>query len=277
MNYETIEVKDTESLVQHLISYEAHWMFRGHSSETWGLDSTLERMLAPLGWSPELAKKCEDFSLFRFRSNAHHYVTSETLPTSKLGWLSLMQHHGVPTRLLDFTVSPFIAAFFAFDGVDPDQNDRCAIWAIDYRSLTKKVFSYIKKQNKKFNFSYSESQMQQDKVFEAVIDKNSYNVLWITEPGIFNLRLERQRGTFLLSGNIGKKTTDLLPNFLSSETIKKIVVPAKLTSEIFKVMDKMGISNSRLFSNIDGLGKDIKNEILHQVTYKGRSQINTKT
>ena len=274
MYYETIEIKSRSNIIEHLMSYESHWMFRGHSSEQWIFESSLERILkTPLKWSPELAKKCEELSLFRFQSNAHHYITSEILPKSKLGWLSLMQHHGVPTRLLDFTVSPFIALFFAFDNVDPDQEDNCAIWAIDYRALTKSVLEFVEKQNCEFNLSYSEVQMKQDKVFEDIIDKNEYSVLWVTEPGIFNLRLERQMGTFLLSGDIGKKITDLLPTHLSPDTLKKIVLPANLSMEVFKIMEKIGVSNSRLFSDIDGLGKDIRNELLNQVTYKGRQTI----
>lgn len=266
--YETLEVNDINRLIEHLMTYEAHWMFRGHSSETWILESSIERLLKPIGWSPDLATSCESFSVFKFHSNAHHYVTKETLPTSKLGWLSLMQHHGVPTRLLDFTVSPFIALFFAFDGVNPEQEDRCAIWAIDYRDLTKKVIEYIKEQDKNFSLSYSEVQMKQDLVFETIINQNSYDVLWTTEPGVLNLRLERQKGTFLLSGNIRKRISDLLPKFLSNQTYKKIIIPASLSTEAYKIMDKMGISNSRLFSDIDGLGKDIKNEILQHVVLK---------
>lgn len=41
-------------------------------------------------------------------------------------WLALMQHHGAPTRLLDFTWSPFVSAFFALERATKD----AAIWAI---------------------------------------------------------------------------------------------------------------------------------------------------
>ena len=112
--------------------------------------------------------------------------------------------------------------------------------------------------------------MRQDEVFETIVNNNSYEVLWITEPGILNLRLERQKGTFLISGSIGKRITDLLPMFTTSESLKKIVIPTSLAIDAFRILEKVGINHSRLFSDIDGLGRDVKNEILHQVTYIGR-------
>ena len=80
------------------------------------METTLERIIKP--WDRELAEKSEGLSLRTFQKKVHHYLAHDVLPESKLGWLALMQHHGAPTRLLDFTESPFIALFFAFDGID---------------------------------------------------------------------------------------------------------------------------------------------------------------
>jgi hypothetical protein len=264
MVWDEITIDNLDDLLRHLLSYESHWLFRGHSSEEWLLKSSLERLLEPIGWTSDFAKTCEDVAYIQFHSKAHLYVSKEILPNSKLAWLAMMQHHGVPTRLLDFTVSPFFALFFAFDGLKLEKSDNCAIWALDYRSLMKSVLIYIKGQDNNFKMSYNDVQKQQDEVFETVIDKNSYDVLWTTEPGIFNLRLERQKGSFLLSGNIGKRISDLLPEFFSKDTLKKIIIPASLSNKIYLVLEQMGINNSRLFSDIDGLGKDIKNELFQE-------------
>jgi hypothetical protein len=247
-----------------LLSYESHWLFRGHSSDKWALESTLERTLKPTGWDPEWAQISEEYCLFEFKARAHHYIAQESLPTSKLGWLSMMQHHGVPTRLLDFTESPFVALFFAFDGIKPMPEDSCAIWAIDYRALTKKSIDVIREADKNFTLSYKEVQMHQDAVFE-LIDQNAYDVLWTTEPGKFNLRLERQMGSFLISGNIRKRVSELLEILMPAGTFRKIVIPSAFADEVFIILKKMGINNSRLFSDIDGFGKDIKNEIAYQI------------
>jgi hypothetical protein len=262
--WDEIKLTDIDAIIKHLLSYEPHWLFRGQSSDKWFLESSLERMLKPIGWTPEIAKLCEDLALFRFKSKAQLYVSQEKIPESKLGMLSMMQHHNIPTRLLDFTESPFVALFFAFDGVKPEQIDNCALWGLDYRNLMKSVLEYIKSKDNSFDKSYNDVQKEQDEVFEKIIDKNSYDVLWTTEPGIFNLRLERQKGSFLVSGNIGKRISDLLPEYFSKTSLKKIIIPAHLSNKVYLALEQMGINNSRLFSDIDGLGKDIRNELFQE-------------
>ena len=62
--------------------------------------------------------------------NAHAYLEAHHMPRDTVEWMALMQHHGAPTRLLDWSTSPYVAAFFALEeAVDPTAT--CAIWAID--------------------------------------------------------------------------------------------------------------------------------------------------
>ena len=48
------------------------------------------------------------------------------VPANRLEWLALMQHYGTPTRLLDFTRSPYVACYFALEELprtDPDKSE----------------------------------------------------------------------------------------------------------------------------------------------------------
>ena len=52
-------------------------------------------------------------------------------------WLSLMRHYGIPTRLLDWTHSFLVAAYFAVD--DADKARDCAIWALDFNLIDDEI------------------------------------------------------------------------------------------------------------------------------------------
>lgn len=110
-----VVVHDTKGLVAELVGLGVNWVFRGQRDSKWSVQSSLERYLPPNKFS-EHAAGVEEYFLAKFQSVAHHYVARDLLPSRKLGWLSLMQHHGVPTRLIDFTESPFIAFFLRLMG-----------------------------------------------------------------------------------------------------------------------------------------------------------------
>ncbi len=265
MFWSEVECHTIDDLLSHLVSYDSGWLFRGQSRESWELSPTLERTLGSGGWNPGMAKKCEDYSMHVFRSKAHHYLSRDLLPTTKLGWLSLMQHHGVPTRLLDFTESPFIALFFALDGISVDQDERCALWALEYRSLMKSAVNKLEQSEESFNLGYSEVQMKPDEIFDEFVEECEHEMLWVTEPRLFNLRLERQKGTFLLSTNVSRRIQDLLPLEQPPEKVRKILIPASLANGVFRLLRSMGIDHAKLFGDIDGLAKDVKNEMSYQV------------
>jgi len=62
-----------------------------------------------------------------FERKSHLFLADPPRHDDQIEWLALMQHHGAPTRLLDFTWSPYVAAFFALERASDD----AAVWALN--------------------------------------------------------------------------------------------------------------------------------------------------
>jgi hypothetical protein len=117
-----------------------------------------------------------------------------------------------------------------------------------------------------FKFTYEEALYLQDSIFNQYIYGSSHNILWITEPKVFNLRLERQKGTFVLCADITRRIKDILEEY-KEEYVHKIIIPATLTREIFKILTDMGIDNCNLFADLDGLGSDVRRTLKHTMPH----------
>ena len=128
------------------VQRRAPWVFRGQRDANWKLTSSYERARGRLGLSKlneRLSRISEYTALEEFKRNASHLLPRE--PSSQLEWLALMQHYGAPTRLLDFSESPFVALYFALDGNRAEsedtsksrsrKNDRFSVWAINLSCL----------------------------------------------------------------------------------------------------------------------------------------------
>jgi hypothetical protein len=108
-----IEFEDWMSLIPFLDAADG-WIFRGQEEyPDTPLQTSLERAAEFLG---EPALTLESRTLRELRRRAK-LSGERNLPEEKdlVGWLALLQHHGAPTRMLDFTSSVYVALFFAVE------------------------------------------------------------------------------------------------------------------------------------------------------------------
>nr|WP_199897410.1 FRG domain-containing protein [Acetobacter persici] len=254
-------IDNINDLIQSLDSLENCYIYRGQANAEWPLQSSLERTISS-SWSHENVKKFEDFSLKQFKSKFRIYDKENSCPTSKLSWLSAMQHYGVPTRLLDFTSSPYVALYFALESYNPYLGKDISIFAINYEDYLTKSLAHIKKYNSDFKYSLDDLSEKQDLIFDDFVDLRSHNIIWITEPEILNVRLDRQAGSFLMSGNREIKIEDAL-NLDIYETCSfiKFIIPHSLYREIFALLRKMNLNSKSLYGDLDGLSRSIRMEM----------------
>jgi hypothetical protein len=174
-----------------------YYSFRGQGDSKWGLATTLERLTVP-----SMVGDRERYILKAFKSRAHHYI--QTPPTSQdnVEWLSIIQDYGGPTRLLDFTHSFYVAAFFALEST---KEDAC-IWAISdldlFFSSNSPDYTFIKP-GKEYFLSTVEDY---NSFAEAVIldEAKSIDLVIKIIPTRLNERLAVQKGFFLFNCNANK-------------------------------------------------------------------------
>jgi len=252
-----IELKSMDQLIKSLNELPNNYIYRGHSNLSWKLQSTLERVLE--NNYETKGKKFEEYAIDNFKSRFHLYDKSNIKPETKLEWLSIMQHYGVPTRMLDFTKSPYVAIYFALEHIVKADQGSFVIYAIDFRSIMKKSLDHLTEQDKSIRVTYDEMlYYERDKLFN-IIDEKAYEVLWIVEPNVSNLRIEKQSGCFLISGNIKKTIEQILKSEIYSNVKNyRFIVPNSFWDNIYTLLQRMNIDSKTIYGDLEGLSKSIK-------------------
>src|SRR5215216_4124577 len=202
-----------------------NWAFRGQINACWPLRTAIERTDFI-----KLRKGIEAEFVAEFQRGARNYLNKDELPEHLIEWLALMQHHGAPTRLLDFTRSPFIAAFFAYEQcfVQPDID--VAIWAINFNFFKTKALEELKNE---LSIEIEENKnLINERLFEKIFYQNNCNLVFPVEPFRMNRRYSLQQSIFVSTGNSSESFISQL-NFLGEE-ITKAVIRIELPSVLQK-------------------------------------------
>jgi len=110
------------------------FIWRGHASDRWLLESTLDRLLRNLGKLKHKTVRNEHLERYRYSTRGRRGVNPPKLETEN-EWWALGQHFGLATPLLDFTASPYVAAYFAFYPEESDGADRRAVFGVSRISV----------------------------------------------------------------------------------------------------------------------------------------------
>lgn len=252
------------------------WCFRGQRNASWKLDTSLDRAVfreysSENGWgSYHLNRqKVIDEVLFRFQQQAHQYVPKLPSRDDLGSWLALMQHYGVPTEFLDWTKSPYVALYFAFEEKPPKEVG-CALWAIDLDWLEQKwrvlLSEEVRTPGERWKFL---GPKERASYLSSLLGKSSASVIVSIDPLQLDARMVAQSGFFLcklfhqatfsqilMTMMIHPKTSDG-PDLPDRPVVRKLAMPSELRIEFLRRLRKMNIHRASLFPGLDGFGKSL--------------------
>jgi hypothetical protein len=265
--------EDFDVLISHMID-QGHllkeiFFFRGQSDKKWSLLPSFTRILNKIDigfflkdYDVEITKK--------FKSIARQHIPQNMTPDDEdwVGWWQLMQHYKVPTRLLDWTISPYVAAYFAvIENIDNDG----AIWAVNYTCLEKAVEKELKKEH----CSTTETDMWYLK--NPLLQNTSFIRAANTKRKNQRVIAQQAESTFTVNVFFDHALTieSLLRDFESPHQVDskpivkqkyfKIIIPKESKMDFLARLHLANISASSLFPGLDGVGLAIKEEMNWQI------------
>jgi hypothetical protein len=228
--------------------------FRGHTNIQYKLSPSILRC----------GNDIHEFNLTKkFRLMAPGFGAE--LETGRLDrWLFLMQHHRAPTRLLDWTESVLVAAFFATEKAVEEGaigND-AAIISMDPIALNKAAglshFPVTWSQNPvlqtiKFAFGTQDETVNGQKLPFLELPSAIY-------PSTIHARIASQKSCFTLHGSDKRDFEWIFSGrpLIQDKHLIKYRIPKERVRDIFRAVWDLGVTYATLFPDLDGLAKDLK-------------------
>ncbi|USX28561.1 FRG domain-containing protein [Oxalobacteraceae bacterium OTU3CINTB1] len=229
------------------------WAFRGQANANWPLYSSLSRYLMLHSVHADAWPKQELRILRIFKRKAHLLLPSLPKANDSFEWLALMQHHGAPTRLLDFSWSPFVAAFFALENA----SDNAAVWATFPPGLNSRPNRTLRPSQA---ITGDDIGPWVEGAYEEHFVPNQVRIAVIGEPHNMNQRLLAQGGTFIMPGLLNEPVEAIVP---PDSIVKFVLDTKKMRREAMLDLYRMNISNATLFPGLDGLARSLAFELEH--------------
>ena len=268
------------------------FVFRGHGSAKWTMTSSLERMVKRFhpnslvnsanGYEKDILKEFK----WKYPIYEKNYVPADI---EVIEWLSIMQHYGAPTRMVDFSYSLYVALFMAMDSLL--ENEDSAVWCVNHLVCRNLFFKdnddlqrECKDKDEMDSFIYKEA----NSVLLDISDQNKREYkkgIFLVKPHMANERIARQQGLFAIQSDPDSTFEDNLFSIPSNKEAEvkpfkeiidysysshmgrpndfaliKIVIPKQCRWEIFRSLEQMNISAETMYPGVEGLARSMNRQ-----------------
>lgn len=222
---EVIEIKSFDSLSRNIriIAGDGEYLYRGQSHARWPLVSSFDRT-----YNKTLLKREREFNrlIDTYKRQLLLLFPEFRSLDDDRQLMMIAQHNGIPTRLLDWSISPFVAAYFAISG---QNTRRAALFALNRTKM------------------------------EDIVDPSDVEIIDV--PRHENKRLVRQQGAFT---RMRSEQVDLISYLTdrgdADDVLKKLELSVSFRDEALGMLRLMGINNFGLFGDLPSLAADILTE-----------------
>lgn len=240
-----IEIKSIDNLIEVIRKLKGIYgkqpiWFRGQEDSRWHLEPSIHR--------GELLKK-ENYVTNDFYIHVNQIESNAPAKENYAAWMSLMQHYGLPTRILDWSSSPLVACYFALEK-NRDKNNDSSIWILIPRKVN------IQEGFGEFVYpidAYTVQQMLlpafkkdvelEDKFADKIIACHSVKK---------DLRMYSQQSSFTVHNSQRK-----LEDICDDETLFKLIIPHYYKDQMYESVSILGISTSFIYPDMEHVSKDI--------------------
>ncbi len=225
--------------------FRSSYAFRGMPDVSENLVTGLARLGGPF-------EQTEPHILRAFRKYAR---PEEAAGTSLWNWLALAQHHGLPTRLLDWTYSPYVALHFVVETMETFDRDG-VVWCVDYVKANGQLPQVLKDVAARECAGVFTADML-DEAADSLgkfdeLGKDGPFVVFL-EPPSLDARIVNQFALFSLMSS----PTARLDHWLDRhpDLSHRLVVPKELKWEVRDKLDQANVTERVLFPGLDGLSR----------------------
>ena len=211
--------------------------------------------LVRLGGAPE---RLEGHLLRNFRKYASRSspgkISAAPASDSIWNWLAIAQHHGLPTRLLDWSYSPYVALHFATEDIGRYNRD-AVVWTLDYRTTNKLLPRSLRALlDEEGSDAFTAEMLSRVAATMDEFDRLApIPFVLFFEPPSLDDRIVNQFALFSLLSDPGAVLDTWLADH--ADAARRIIIPAALKWEVRDKLDQANVNERVLVPGLEGLSR----------------------